>query len=251
MFDLEARFGTSCAYLSARRSPMRRRGFTLIELLVVIAIIAILIAPAAARRAGGPRGGAADPVLEQPEADRPGPAQLRVVARLAALGHRASRTIPDWAFKCVGAAHAAEPLPGGPERLQRDQLLAQLERRATSRTGRRARSRRAVPSAPPTPRPPALPMSPGEPKLGHTNYPANAGTSPNTFTPHFDGLFGTVPSQPIVRLAGITDGLSKRWRSASGSRGSRFDATERTSRHRPPRMFDVPQVLPDTGPQAY
>ena len=55
---------------------MRRRGFTLIELLVVIAIIAVLIAlllPAvqsareAARRAA---------VHQQPQADRPRPAQL-------------------------------------------------------------------------------------------------------------------------------------------------------------------------------
>ena len=63
--------------LPMRRSTNARRGFTLIELLVVIAIIAVLIAlllPAvqaareAARRIA---------VRQQPEADRPGPAQLR------------------------------------------------------------------------------------------------------------------------------------------------------------------------------
>ena len=54
-----------------------RKGFTLIELLVVIAIIAILIAPARAGRAEGPRGGGTDAVPEQSQADRPGPAQLR------------------------------------------------------------------------------------------------------------------------------------------------------------------------------
>ena len=48
------------------------RGFTLIELLVVIAIIAVLIALLAAGRAGGAGGGAARPVRQQPEADRPG-----------------------------------------------------------------------------------------------------------------------------------------------------------------------------------
>ena len=55
---------------------VRRRGFTLIELLVVIAIIAVLIA-ALARRPGGPRGGPADAVHQQPQAARPGRAQLR------------------------------------------------------------------------------------------------------------------------------------------------------------------------------
>ena len=65
---------------------MRRHGFTLIELLVVIAIIGILIAPAAARRAGGPRGRPPDPVCQQPQADRPGDAQLPRRSGLAPLG---------------------------------------------------------------------------------------------------------------------------------------------------------------------
>ena len=56
--------------------PHTRSGFTLIELLVVIAIIAVLIALLLARRPGGPRGRAAGPVRQQPEAARPGDAQL-------------------------------------------------------------------------------------------------------------------------------------------------------------------------------
>ncbi len=53
-----------------------RRGFTLIELLVVIAIIAVLDALLLSRRPGGPRGGTPIAMREQPQADRPGDAQL-------------------------------------------------------------------------------------------------------------------------------------------------------------------------------
>ena len=63
-----------------------RRGFTLIELLVVIAIIAVLIALLLARGPGGPRGGPAGAVHQQPEADRPGHRQLRVGHRLHRAG---------------------------------------------------------------------------------------------------------------------------------------------------------------------
>ena len=55
---------------------MRRRGFTLIELLVVIAIIAVLIALLAPGGPGGAGGRPPRPVHQQPEADRPGHAQL-------------------------------------------------------------------------------------------------------------------------------------------------------------------------------
>ena len=51
-------------------------GFTLIELLVVISIIGILV-PYCAGGSSGPRGRTANAVLQQPEANRPGHAELR------------------------------------------------------------------------------------------------------------------------------------------------------------------------------
>ena len=48
----------------------------------MIAIIAVLIALLLPGRPGGPRGGPADPVRQQPQAARPGPAQLREQQRL-------------------------------------------------------------------------------------------------------------------------------------------------------------------------
>ena len=59
-----------------QRRPIRRAGFTLIELLVVIAIIAVLIA-LCSPRCRRPRGRSTDAVHQQPQADRPGPIQLR------------------------------------------------------------------------------------------------------------------------------------------------------------------------------
>ena len=54
----------------------RRSGFTLIELLVVIAIIGILVGWCS-RPSRRRKGGAADAVHQQPQADRPGGTQLR------------------------------------------------------------------------------------------------------------------------------------------------------------------------------
>ena len=94
----------------------RRSGFTLIELLVVIAIIAVLIALLVARRAVSTRGGQANSVREQPQADRPGASQLPGVAQRSARGgHGVQR---DRALR--SDQHPA--VPRADARLQLDQL---------------------------------------------------------------------------------------------------------------------------------
>ena len=66
---------------------MRRRGFTLIELLVVIAIIGVLVALLAARLSRRRVRQAAGSVHEQPQADRPGLAQLRASQHQTTVRH--------------------------------------------------------------------------------------------------------------------------------------------------------------------
>ena len=135
----------------------RRPGFTLIELLVVIAIIAILIALAAPGRPGGTRGGAAGPVHQQPQAIRPGPAQLRERARRACPSARATTTWTRSPTRRVRAVVVPQPAPGlhgADAAVQRDQLQPAARdalgwtrtawasiRRSRTRTGRTARSR--------------------------------------------------------------------------------------------------------------
>ena len=113
---------------------MRRRGFTLIELLVVIAIIAVLIAlllPAvqaareAARRIA---------VRQQPQADRPGPAQLPRHQRRRsrwAVGQLRVLPVPDATSRSRGSAPTPRSLPQLEQNddLQRDQLQLRHDRR--------------------------------------------------------------------------------------------------------------------------
>ena len=83
-----------------------RRGFTLIELLVVIAIIAVLIS-LCCPRCNRARGGPAGPVRQQPEADRPGHAQLPHRIGTFPLGGTVAAV-------CYAPAMAATPWLGGP-----------------------------------------------------------------------------------------------------------------------------------------
>ena len=198
---------------------MRRRGFTLIELLVVIAIIAVLIAlllPAvqAAREAARRMS-----MHEQPEADRPRPAQLRDA--LGSLpwgmgpdidpsrrpGTRTHRPI------LVGPG-AGAALPGAAERLLRHQLRSigpVLPPREYDRDEGEASASFQCPSD----------LDRLNIDEGTTNYAANHGTTPNSFDPNSDGPFVPVPEAPIVRHQRHHRRRSAtRWPSARRSRGS-------------------------------
>ena len=184
---------------------MRRRGFTLIELLVVIAIIAVLIAlllPAvqaareAARRIA---------VHQQPEADRPRPAQLRDRRRLAALGDgpgsiRAGGP-PDLRPILVGpGAVAALPGAAGPSTTRSTSVNrpGSSTPRIRPRCGRRSASflcpsdfdRLTIDEGPLT-------------------TPPTTDDASTRSTRTSDGPFVPVPEAPIVRFSGITDGLSQ------------------------------------------
>ena len=122
-------------YVNSLRSTNRRvcrAAFTLIELLVVIAIIAVLIAlllPAvqaareAARRIA---------VHQQPQADRPGAAQLREQPGRVPAGRQVDvlspPTLPTAQFvDGVGLLPRLLPFLEAVADVQRDQLLARLQ----------------------------------------------------------------------------------------------------------------------------
>ena len=100
-----------------------KAGFTLIELLVVIAIIAVLIALLLARRAGGARSRPPCPVHQQPEADRPGAAQLRKLPT-ALSARRQGDQLPDLAAVGHLSRHRLQH-PGPPAHEHRRGLAVQ------------------------------------------------------------------------------------------------------------------------------
>ena len=97
----------------------RRPGFTLIELLVVIAIIAVLIALLLARGPGGARGRPAVAVHQQPEADRPGPAQLREHEQLLPPGRPVVQLRPTSPPQNQYVDGAYSRLPAAPDQHRR------------------------------------------------------------------------------------------------------------------------------------
>ena len=104
-----------------RVAPVAREmRFTLVELLVVIAIIGMLVALLAARGASGAGVGAARPLHEQPQADRP--------------GLRSNITTPTASFPRGGSQRPRSPFPRG-----RSSRVDTVSSRSSCRTSKRRR----------------------------------------------------------------------------------------------------------------
>ena len=206
--------------------PRPRAGFTLIELLVVIAIIAVLIALLLPGRAGGPRGGPADPVHQQPQAARPGAAQLSLAPttasrrRPARARHRRLRGT-DW-----GVWSAQSML------LPYMEQTRGLQRAATSPSptrGRRQRHDRAArrsitteinaflcPSSSPPSRavPPRRRLNSRRARRATTTSPRSARASTSTAARHRRPGDGGVAQRDVrgrgqaIKMAGVSDGTS-------------------------------------------
>ena len=141
--------------------------------------------PAAAGRPGGPRGGPAGAVRQQPEADRPGAAQLPQRQRRLPDGLQQRRVLPSPAPTAPAEPRAptwrCSPYLERDADLQRDQLQLGLrpERGTTAATSSTARRTRADQDVPLPVRPERGRRGPS-PALSNTNsYYACVGTTTN------------------------------------------------------------------------
>ena len=199
----------------------RRRGFTLIELLVVIAIIAVLIGLLAARRAGGARGRPALAVRQQPQADRPGHAQLRELHRLAAPGAHGDRSSPTGATgrpaRCCSISTSRGTLFNAINFITIRQPT-RFSTLANTTIQRVSLNMLQCPSD-------IDRMTNAE---GHSNYVANSGNQPAAFDnvrnyEAFNGIFGQIGRKGAsicgtsTTALGTTPGASTRWSSSPTS----------------------------------
>ena len=175
---------------SQTRSQTDRRAFTLIELLVVIAIIAVLISLLLAGRAIGTRGRPPRPVHEQPQADRPGSAQLRELQQLLPAGWRIDQFQQSFrrALQPVrrrGLERLARilPLHGRRHLVQRPELQSRgIQRRRRHRTSPAARRSWPSSSAPHRPASPTAAATASTPTT-RLLRPSAAATAYNDYGP--------------------------------------------------------------------
>jgi prepilin-type N-terminal cleavage/methylation domain-containing protein len=87
---------------------------------------------------------------------------------------------------------------------------------------------------------------------GHTNYAANFGTIPISFSPNSTGVFVPVPESPIVTIAAITDGTSNTVAFGEINKGfGAFGNPQRDALTPSASIFEVPRQSPADHPEPY